>query len=347
MENYDDLLERITLRVQNKIQGMRRGKIKGTDFENIVYEAIKDEGIDDESIAHSIRKFPDFRITCGSSELGIEVKKTDSEKWEVPGGSIYESLRNQIESTFVLMGKFGGDPEARYRRYEECISDLSVTHSPRFQLNLDIPYGEDYLTKNNATDLLNLPEGKELTRRIRELLRTDKSTWYTDESIISFTELSSEEKRQFFVDGVVLFPEVTGRDYTKFAPWMIYKCLVWCGNIRDVFSAGGTKEFDDFIATAVMARIVERADLIVSRIKRMTPEELKQHWDCGDKLSLEDKIEKWIGLICSNVYISNKVVDKNKAKFPQSFKWKRTNKAKEIIITRFCDTLRKAIMEQI
>lgn len=349
MENFDELLQRITLRVQKKIEGIGggKGKVRGTDFEKIVYEAIIAEGIDDESISHSVRKFPDFRINQGSSKFGIEVKKTDSDKWEVPGGSVYESLRNQIEATFVLMGKFGGEPEARYRKYEECISDLSVTHSPRFQLNLDIPFGEDYLTKNNAKDLLDISERNELNRRIRELLRTDVSTWYSDESIIAFTQLSPEEKKQFFVDGVVLFPEVTGRDYSKFAPWMTYKCLVWCGNVRDVFSAGGTKKYDDFFASAVMARIIERANYIISRIERMTPEELDHHWKCKDKnLTLEDKIEWWINLIQSKVYISEKVIDKNKESFPELYKRKRKNKVKEIIIERFCNALRKAIEEQ-
>lgn len=75
-------------------------------------------------------------------------------------------------------------------------------------------------------DWLELPKGRELNRRIRELLRTDKDTWYTEDTIESFSELTSTEKISFFVDGVVLFPEVTGRDYSDFGPWMIYKCLI-------------------------------------------------------------------------------------------------------------------------
>lgn len=53
-------------------------------------------------------------------------------------GSIYESLKNDIDDTYIMMAKLGGDkPEVRLRRYEECIADLKVTHSPRFYLNME------------------------------------------------------------------------------------------------------------------------------------------------------------------------------------------------------------------
>lgn len=68
----------------------------------------------------------------------------------------------------------GGDkPEVCLRRYEECIADLKVTHSPRFYLNMDLKEGEDYLAQNDAKDLLEL-SGDELNRKIRRLFRTQK-----------------------------------------------------------------------------------------------------------------------------------------------------------------------------
>ena len=257
----------------------------------------------------------------------------------MPGGSVYESLRNSIE-TFVLMGKFGGVPEARFRKYEECISDLTVTHSPRFHLKMDIAFGEDYLTRNNASDLLDLPKGKELNRRIRELLRTDKDTWYTEETVESFSDLAPDEKICFFVDGVVLFPEVTGKDYSNFAPWMTYKCLIWCSNIRDVFSAGGTKDFDGFTASAVMARVLERTDLIVKRISDMTNTEIKTHWGIEEDMSLPVRVEKWIGLINEQISISSRLLESNKKNHAELLKGKRKKKYPEIIREQFIAELK-------
>lgn len=109
-------------------------KLTGAEFEDLVYDELIKVGFSDEQIQHSSQKFPDFIITDENGEMiGLEVKKTDNSKWEVVGGSIFESLRNDIDETYVMMAKLGGtDPEVRIRKYEECIKDLKVTHSPRF-----------------------------------------------------------------------------------------------------------------------------------------------------------------------------------------------------------------------
>lgn len=350
MENYEELLDKVTENVQRRIVELdaSRDKIKGTDFEKIVYEELREVGIDDDKISHSVRKFPDFIIDDDARQIGVEVKKTDADKWDVPGGSVYESLRNQIEETFVLMGKFGGTPEARIRKYEECISDLTVTHSPRFHLKMDLPSGEDYLTKNGASDLLALPEGKELNKRIRELLRTNKSTWYSEETVESFAELSIDEKQKFFVDGVVLFPEVTGGDYSKFAPWMTYKCLVWCSNIRDVFSAGGTKDLEEISVSAVMGRILDRTALIVDRIAEMTPQEIERHWSfVEDNFSVEDRCVKWIELIEKKVSVSDRLIKVNKKNHRDISRWKNSTGNKSVIRSEFIRVLKEKINDEL
>lgn len=339
MGDYEKILDAVTKNVQQRITQIGDTKVKGTDFEKIVYEELLKAGVSEDSITHSTQKFPDFVIDDNTAKIGVEVKKTDADKWDVPGGSVYESLRNSIE-TFVLMGKFGGVPEARFRKYEECISDLTVTHSPRFHLKMDIAFGEDYLTRNNASDLLDLPKGKELNRRIRELLRTDKDTWYTEETVESFSDLAPDEKICFFVDGVVLFPEVTGKDYSNFAPWMTYKCLIWCSNIRDVFSAGGTKDFGGFTASAVMARVLERTDLIVKRISDMTNTEIKTHWGIKEDMSLPVRVEKWIGLINEQISISSRLLESNKKNHAELLKGKRKKKYPEIIREQFIAELK-------
>lgn len=341
MNDYKELLVTVTENVQKRITEIGDVKVKGTDFEKIVYDELLKAGVSENAITHSTQKFPDFVIEDGE-KIGVEVKKTDADKWDVPGGSVYESLRNSIE-TFVLMGKFGGTPEARLKKYEECISDLTVTHSPRFHLRMDLAVGEDYLTRNNASDLLNLHKDKELNRRIRELLRTDKDTWYTGESVESFSDLKQDEKICFFVDGVVLFPEVTGGDYSNFAPWMIYKCLVWCSNIRDVFSAGGTKDVGDFVASAVMSRVLERIDLIVKRISDMTKREIEIHWGIDKDMSLGERADKWIELISVNIAISKGLIDANKDNHPELLKNEQEDNLPAIIREMFIVKLRDKI----
>ena len=345
MKDYQGILNDVTQRVQKKIEEKQaEGKLKitGTAFEAIVYEELVNAGIRDENIKHSTRKFPDFVLSDDVSEtqIGLEVKKTNEDKWKVPGGSVYESLRNQIEETYVLMGKLGGIPEAKLRKYEECIDDLKVTHSPRFLLDLNLKKGTDYLTKNHAEDLLDLSFGPELNKRIRELLRTSKDTWYSEETVIAFSELDAEEKEHYFVDGIVLFPEVTGGNYANFAPWMIYKCLVWCGNIRDVFSAGGIVLYDGLYISAVMNRIFITKKKILQRISQMTVDELKKHWNM-EPCDLEGRIEKWIDLISKNIKISNRLVNKNKES--KRLNDKKNKDIRKQIIEEFIEKLRADI----
>ena len=153
---YVEKIGKVTEEIQEKLQDRKRKgllakKISGTDFEEVVYDCLLEAGFEKENITHSTQKFPDFIVEDIQSgkKIGIEVKKTDSKKWEVIGGSIYESLKNDIDDTYIIMAKMGGDnPEVRFRKYEECIADLKVTHSPRFYLDMDLEKGRDYLSQN-------------------------------------------------------------------------------------------------------------------------------------------------------------------------------------------------------
>ena len=237
---YLEKLYGITKDIEDKLQNEKVGdkevkKMTGTDFEKVVYDSLIEAGFEKEEITHSTQKFPDFILEDleDGDKIGVEVKKTDSSRWEVIGGSVYESLKNEIEDTYVLMAKLGGEkPEVRLKKYEECIADLKVTHSPRFYLNLDLEEGEDYLTQNDAKDLLEL-SGDELNKKIRKLLRTQKSTWWSEGETVAFADLSQEEKGIYLNEGIALFPEVFKGDYSKFTPWLVYSCFVWCGNVRD------------------------------------------------------------------------------------------------------------------
>ena len=338
---------RVTKDVEYNIQQIDANTLKnmkGTDFENVVYDALLREKFSKDQISHSTQKFPDFVIMDEQTgeKIGIEVKKTNDAKWEVQGGSIFESLKNDIENIYILMGKFGGTiPEARLKRYEECLQDLKVTHSPRFYINLDLKEGEDYLTQKNATDLLSL-SGDELNRRIRQLLRTDHSTWWSEEETIAFSDLSSDEKNMYLNDGVALFPQVFGSHYSGFTPWLVYNCLVWCGNVRDIFSAGGTvlSDLAKIYFSAIMNRVIENKDSILERVNNMTDDERTKFWET-ECLDSQKPIEIWIQLVSDNLLISNKLVEKNKQL--DYFSGKSDDEIRDEIRDKFIQTL-KAIM---
>ncbi len=211
------------------------------------------------------------------------------------------------------MAKLGGDkPEVRLRKYEECIDDLKVTHSPRFYLNLDLEEGEDYLTRNDAKDLLEL-SGDELNRKIRKLLRTQKSTWWSEGKTVAFSDLPQEEKGIHLNEGIALFPEVFRGDYRKFTPWLVYSCFVWCGNVRDIFSAGGNKYVEDMhiYVSAIMYRALQNAENIRQRIVEMTEDEQIKFWGVSAE-DISERIDKWLQLVEDNLKISGDLVTNNR-----------------------------------
>lgn len=317
---YIEMLHEVKETIENKLQNEKNGekdvkKMTGTDFENVVYDSLIEVGFDKNEISHSAQKFPDFVLEDlkDGDKIGVEVKKTDSAKWEVIGGSIFESLKNDIEDTYVLMAKLGGEkPEVRLRKYEECIADLKVTHSPRFYLNLDLKEGEDYLTKNDARDLLEL-SGDELNRKIRKLLRTQKSTWWSEGETIAFADLPQEEKSIYLNEGIALFPEVFRGDYSKFTPWLVYSCFVWCGNVRDIFSAGGNKYVKeiDIDVSAVMYRALQNSESVIQRINVMTEVEQKKFWGKSTD-SIDERLNVWLELVEKNLRVSKDLIANNK-----------------------------------
>lgn len=335
--------------VQNKLrdrkaEGEESDKMSGTDFEKVVYDSLLDIGFDKDSITHSAKKFPDFILEDNGNRIGIEVKKTNSNKWEVIGGSIYESLKNDIDDTYILMAKMGGkNPEVRLRKYEECIADLKVTHSPRFYLDLDLEKGQDYLTNNDARDLLEL-SGDELNRKIRKLLRTQKSTWWSEGETVAFSDLPKEEKEIYLSEGIALFPEVFKGDYHNFTPWLVYSCFVWCGNVRDIFSSGGNKFVDEIgiYVSAIMYRALENIESIKQRIIAMTDDEMQKFW--GQIVQDKDaRFELWGELVKKNIKVSSDLRKNNKAL--GQFDNNTDEEVVDIIKDRYFDMLIKKIKQ--
>ena len=74
---YNELLRSLNNNVLSRLKKIEGTKISGVDFENIVYDALIDIGVDEGQIQHSTQKFPDFVITDKETgrKFGLEVKK--------------------------------------------------------------------------------------------------------------------------------------------------------------------------------------------------------------------------------------------------------------------------------
>ncbi len=202
-------------------------------------------------------RFPDIQA---GRYYGIEVKSTKSNTWSSTGSSIIESTRiPDISNIYMLFGKLGGDyAEFRCRPYEECLSNIAVTHSPRYLIDMTLADNNNQTIFNKMQvdyDTFRLLNEKEKIHYVREYYkntrRKHEMPWWIDcenseEStsmmIRFFCDLDIYEKEDIISRALILFPEIFEKNsdkYKRTALWMCSRYSIINSSLRDVFSAGG------------------------------------------------------------------------------------------------------------
>lgn len=120
---------------------------QGTDFEIVLQSKLK-EAIDIIDCTNVVKvelvsghRYPDIVIHTNDVLLGIEVKTSKSKGWSTLGGSIFESTRVKgVEDIVLFFANFNdlNNIEFRFAWMEDCISDVVITHKPRYAINMDL-----------------------------------------------------------------------------------------------------------------------------------------------------------------------------------------------------------------
>lgn len=200
--------------------------------------------------------FPDIMAT---DFYGVEVKQTVSKHWTSTGSSIVETTRSPwVDRIYMLFGSLGQEPPAFLcRPYEDCLSEIAVTHSPRYLIDMRLKEkGEKTIFEKLHTtyDQFRQNPGRiDLVRRhyVSEALRSGKHEmpWWVGRQSLS-EDLDGETKQmglwsdskiqeELKAQMVVLFPEVIEGDYANAALWLCTHRYLICLNLRDQFTAGG------------------------------------------------------------------------------------------------------------
>lgn len=245
--------------------------------------------------------FPDI---VANRFYGVEVKSTNKNHWKSIGSSILESTRDQnVERIFLTFGKLGAPIAFKSRPYEECLSGISVTHYPRYQIDMELGVGETIFDKMGVPyDELRKMDNPvaPVSHYYKKNLKQGESLWWTDSDVEEtvapptvrlWSALTPEEKNFYTVQGYALFPEILGHNSTKkyqrYALWLATNCGVINTNIRDQFSAGGRV---DIVTTkcvfekvpAVFGRIDKYKNLITETLLSANEMVLKEHWQYLD-----------------------------------------------------------------
>lgn len=199
-------------------------RISGNEFEEIVYESAKScargTPLSNQIVHTADREFPDI---VAAGYYGIEVKATKKDDWTSIGNSVLESSRvPSVEKIYMFFGKLGGTPDIRFRDYEACLKGISVTHYPRYQIDMNLPKG------SSIFDKMEVPYDELRTMRnpikaIRQYYKTQMtagdSLWWIDDDSDTLPALSpvirnlstlSPEERDSIIASVTAFFTASG-----------------------------------------------------------------------------------------------------------------------------------------
>jgi len=285
-------------------------------FEAIVFEQMCEaakgtifEGTVKQTGAHA---FPDV---VANKYFGVEVKMTANDHWTSTGNSVLESSRiEDVERIYIMFGKFGGKLDIRYRLYQECLPEVSVTHSPRYRINMNLPLGKSIFDKIGI-DYDTLRKDANTIQIIKEYYRAQlkegEELWWIDQGeddkgvspiIKPFRSLSDKEKENFIVEAMILFPEMFGNSSTKFeraAAYLIAEYNAVSANLRDLFTAGGQIKLKvrgkNVVVPQLAHRLQTRAKAIKKKINELDAKTLAYYWR-SDKLE-SDRLKQWKKLL--------------------------------------------------
>lgn len=291
-------------------------KLRGTKLESYVGDVMTNLAIGSK-FENSIeviggQKFPDI---IANKFYGIEVKTTTQNHWKTTGNSVMESTRvEDVERIYVLFGKLASPIEFRCRPYEACLSEVVVTHSPRYLIDMNLEDGKTIFDKMNISyDDLRAQKNtiKPIINYYKSKLKPGQDLWWIDQEngkatnfvINIWNNLSTNEQEHFVNKAMVLFPEIFGSrpdKYSRFAIWLVKNEGVVCPNVRDAFTAKGRaqillkgKLYKD--VPRILINLFEHIDAIIEELTNTSSIELSELWRFDTKE--ETKITDWMILI--------------------------------------------------
>ena len=257
------------------------------------------------------QKFPDI---VAKKFYGIEVKTTTQNHWKTTGNSVLESTRvENVERIFMLFAKLASPIEFRCRPYEECLSEVVVTHSPRYLIDMNLPIGNTIFDKMNTTyDTLRKKDNPlgYVVEHYKSKLKAGEQLWWIDNnnmsnlSIKMWKNIDKEKKTEIIIKIMVYFTEIFGnsnkRKFERIPAWLVAKEGIVTSNVRDLFSSGGKGKIVVGLKTyenipRIFLNLFDSLSFVIETLIQTSSIELSEYW--GIKTTEAKKISDWIELV--------------------------------------------------
>ena len=279
-------------------------------FEQHVHDTLKlvahDSGLTVSPSFHP-HAFPD--ITANG--FGVEVKYSKKDTWLAVGNSVFEGMRDpHAQRIYLVFGKSGGVPEARWRRYEDCITHVRVSHAPRFVVEMT---GERSLLFDHMTvsyeDFSQLTD-EEKMQHIRDYsrnrLQEGERLWWLEDygthtlpmAVRIYRTLEDHEKRQLRAEATLLCPEVVQSGamrgkYDQAGLYLMTQHGVFAPQVRDLFSAGSVGARDGSRGHKYIIKALRDIQLEMILAARTLDDRLfVEYW--GVSVDPDDRIQEWL-----------------------------------------------------
>lgn len=292
----------------------------GEDFEKCVLNATE-ETLSTRGIPHNIsyapgsHVFPDIVVEFENGEkYGIEVKSSsspNSKNWKINGNSVLGSTKEDVADTYIIFGKTAiGNQAFRYRRYEDAIANVAVTHSPRYAIDMELAPDETFFAKSKLT-YAQISESDDPIGLITSYFRSkgEKAWWLaenTPAAIRIFSDLPAEEQSKLIGYCFAHFPEVFSNSRKKFyrsALWLVTEQSVVSPSLRDNFTAGGRTDlfFDNAMyqeIPRIFSSLYRDRKYVILALLEASSSELMADWNWNGSIDdiEESRLSAWISV---------------------------------------------------
>ena len=299
--------------------------INGIKFEEIVFNKMIKSSQNTVFYNHveqtGLQSFPDI---IARKLYGVEVKMTSGDKWISTGNSILETTRkDDVETIYMFFGKFGKRFAAKYRKYQDCLSDVAVTHSPRYKIDMNLPEGSSIFDKigieYNSFRKEEYPV-KRLKDYYRKNLKSGEELWWIDNAdetpaipiIKSFRSLDKKNQDKYIKECMILFPEIFGGSTIKFekaAAYLITKYNSFSSNLRDNFTAGGKMLVPNIKEPQpqILYKLFSYSKDITKLIETISTETLEYYWQIpidNNPLEVWQDLLRKHSSVAANIFIN-------------------------------------------
>ncbi len=310
-DSFEAFLDRLCNTLTKEAQQARFKS--SSEFENRVRELsdslLKNHGVEVDFNPHP-QAFPDVALGI----YGIEVKFTNSDTWRSVANSVLETNRIEaVTEVYIVFGKMGGSPEARWGRYEESVMHVRTSHVPRFEVEIGASESLFSLMSVAYDDFRALPmheKMKHIRQYARERLRPGERLWWLGDAEDDeghtlpaqarlYTKLPQDEKLRLRAEAVLLCPQIvnSGRSRDKYDDVVLYLMTyhgVVCHQARDLFSAGSVANPKNDNAGGIY---IERAlkliePNILEAAASMDDSLFEEYW--GERVGKEKRIAEWL-----------------------------------------------------